>query len=49
MILGGLALHGANTQGGDFGKSGTTWGLAIALYGVLALIVGKIITWFQRP
>jgi len=51
MIIGGLAWAGSNspTQGGfDFSKPGTIYGLTLAGYGLIALIIGRIVAWFQR-
>ncbi len=50
-IFGGLAWagHYSLPQGGlDFSKHGTVYGIALASFGLLALIVGKIVAWFQK-
>lgn len=52
MILGGLAWAGSNApaQGGvDLSRPGMIYGFTLAGYGVLLLIVGKIVAWWQRP
>lgn len=52
MILGGLAWAGSNApaQGGvDLSRSGMLYGFTLAGYGVLLLIVGKVVAWWQRP
>lgn len=51
MILVGLALMGQNAPqkvGLDFNKLQTMIGLTLVGYGILALIVGKIVAWFQK-
>src|SRR5882672_1960525 len=48
MILGGLtwAGSGSPSQGGfDFNKPATIYGLTLAGYGFIFLIVGKIVAW----
>lgn len=49
MILWGLSWIGQTPGGFDFDKTQTLYGLTLAGYGVIALVVGKIIIWFQRP
>jgi hypothetical protein len=51
MIIGGLAWAGSNApaQGGiDLYIPGMLYGVTLAGYGVLLLIVGKIVAWWQR-
>ena len=52
MIIGGLSWAGSNApaQGGiDLHIPGMLYGVTLAGYGVLLLIVGKIVAWWQRP
>lgn len=51
MILGGLSWMGSsNPQGfNDWLKPPAIYGFTLAGYGVIFLVIGKIVAWFQRP
>lgn len=51
MIFSGFYIVGYNTppQGGiDFNKPGIIYGLTLAGYGLMALLIGRIVAWFQQ-
>ena len=51
MIIGGLSwMGGGNPQGpGDWLKPPALYGFTLAAYGVVLLVIGKVVAWFQRP
>lgn len=51
MIFGGLSWMGStNPQGlSDWLKPPAVYGFTLAGYGVIFLVIGKVVAWFQRP
>lgn len=52
MIFIGLAWLGKNAPSGrgfNFSDPSTIYGFTLVGWGVLLLVVGKIVTWFQTP
>lgn len=49
MILGGLAWAGKNPSSPQGGFDLSNSGVIVAMYGLIMLVVGKVVAWFQKP